>query len=80
MNMFNLRIDSSSISLIDNLVLDKCRKGNFKILPALNGLSDHVVQILMLENFQASTQNIVHKYEKRQIKPYPANVENMVSS
>ena len=59
------RIGSSTILLIDNLFLDKIRIGNFQLLPPLNGISDHNGQILILENFEVSIQNIIHKYELR---------------
>lgn len=70
LNTFNLqqvinfptRVGSSSMSLIDNLFWDKSRGGNFHLLPALNGLSDHDGHISILENFQVSTKNIVQKY------------------
>lgn len=70
LNIFNLqkvidfptRVVLSAVSLIDNLFWDKRRIGNFHLLPALNGLSDHDGHISVLENFQVSTKNIVQKY------------------
>jgi len=70
LNIFNLqqvidfptRVGLSSGSLIDNLFWDKSRIGNFHLLLALNGLSDHDGHISILENFQVSTKNIVQKY------------------
>ena len=47
--------------------MDKSRIGNFHLFPAVTGLFDFNGQILILENFQVSTQNNVHKYELRQI-------------
>jgi len=70
LNTFNLlqvtdfptRVGSSPISLTDILFWDKGRIGNFHLLPALNGLSDHNGQISLLENFQVSTKNTAQKY------------------
>jgi hypothetical protein len=62
---FPTRIGSSSVLLI--VFFYKSRIGSFHLFPAMNGLSDFNGRILILENFQVSTQNNVHKYELRQI-------------
>jgi hypothetical protein len=43
---------STPNSLIDNFFLDRRSYNKFQIYPALNGLSDHDGQILILENLQ----------------------------
>jgi exonuclease III len=53
---FPTRIGPTTASLIDNLFLDRHRKGKFQLYSVLNGLSDHDGQILKLENLQVSTK------------------------
>jgi hypothetical protein len=68
---FPTGIGSSSFLLIEGLFLDKSRIGSFYLFPAMNGgLSDFSGRVLILENFQVSTQNYVHKYELRQTNEY----------
>jgi hypothetical protein len=54
---FPTRISSTSISLIDNFFLDRSIYNKFHVYPAINGLSDHDGQILILENLQAVMQS-----------------------
>ena len=54
---FPTRISSTSISLIDNFFLDRSIYNKFHVYPAINGLSDHDGQILILENLQAMMQS-----------------------
>lgn len=67
LNIYNLiqvinfltRIGPTTFSLIDNWFLDKRRNCNLHLYPAMNGLSDHDGQILILENFKINAQNKV---------------------
>jgi hypothetical protein len=54
---FPTRISSTSVLLIDNFFLDRNIYNKLQVYSAINGLSDHDGQILILENLQVMRQS-----------------------
>ena len=57
---FLTRITNNSVTLIDNIFIDNRR--NYTIKPCINGLSDHDVQLITLNNFSLPISNIEPTY------------------
>jgi len=57
---FPMRIVNGSSTVIDNIFIDLSR--NFSINPLINGLSDHNVELLTLENVTALIQELTSCY------------------
>jgi hypothetical protein len=59
---------------MDGVFIDKCKMSNYTIVPIVNGLSNHDVQLLSLNN----STNVLkcHYYTKRQINRM--NIENFM--
>jgi hypothetical protein len=77
---FPTRISSTSISLIDNFFLDSNICNKFLVYPAINGLSEHDGQILILENLQAMIQskhvNAFREINEEKIANFQLAVQN----
>jgi hypothetical protein len=59
---FPTRITNSSAATTDNFFIDKCRNEVYSIYPLSNGLSDHDVQILILNNFNGRSNSNIGKF------------------
>jgi len=57
---FPTRINNISMSAIVNFFADKYKNENFTINPLPNGLSDHGVQLLVLNNMKIQNPYIFH--------------------
>ena len=56
----SFRIQNGSCIAIDNMCMDSS-SSHYSIKPAINGLSDHITQLLVLSNTKALFTNYKHK-------------------
>ena len=59
---FPTRSQSYSITAIDNIFIDTYKFINFTVSPLNNGLSDHDVQLLKINDADHQVQNLSYLY------------------
>jgi len=66
---FPTRFGLNSHTAIDNVFIDTSTTGKYDLYPLINGLSDHDIQLLILNKGQKK-ENEYHTYIKRKINKY----------
>ena len=62
---FPTRIHNNSITVIDNIFINKFKNENYSVYSLINGLSDHDAQVLSLSDiFIPDDRNKLHSYRK----------------
>jgi hypothetical protein len=64
---FPARVCNNKGTLIDSIFLDNAKYNNISVHPFEDGISDHVAQILILENIKVPLQNYIYTKKTRTI-------------